>query len=352
MKSEPVLKTGKVLIFTEFADTAQYLHKQLEAAGIQGIAHIDGQTKGNRLDTIRRFAPYYNDASSAALQNLFGTTEIRVLISTDVLSEGLNLQDCTRLINYDIHWNPVRLMQRIGRVDRRMNPQTEARLLADHPEQKDQRGKIIYWNFLPPDELNQLLTLYTKVTHKTLRISKTLGIEHGKLLRPDDNFDILKNFTREYEGELNTIEALDLEFRALLNADPNLEQRLRNLPLRLFSGKEHTTPGTQAVFFCYVIPRPDMTADPVDGQQPWTEAAGETIWLLYDLRTQQITTEPAQIVQLIRSTPDTPRNCQIDQPKLIDIRKKIDQHLKNTYLKTLQAPLGVKPSLKAWMELN
>ena len=57
-----------------------------------------------------------------------------MLISTDVLSEGLNLQDATRMINYDIHWNPVRLMQRIGRVDRRMNPEIEAALKADHPE--------------------------------------------------------------------------------------------------------------------------------------------------------------------------------------------------------------------------
>ncbi|MEX0654156.1 MAG: helicase-related protein [Phycisphaeraceae bacterium] len=352
MKSEPVLKTGKVLIFTEFADTAQYLQKQLEDAGIKGVAHIDGQTKGNRLDVIRRFAPYYNDTSSADLKNLFGTTEIRVLISTDVLSEGLNLQDCTRLINYDIHWNPVRLMQRIGRVDRRMNPEVEARLLADHPEQKDQRGKIVYWNFLPPDELNELLTLYTRVTHKTLRISKTLGIEHGKLLRPDDDYEVLKEFTREYEGELNTVESLDLEFRELLKTHPDLEGRLNNLPLRVFSGKEHPTPGTQAVFFCYVVPRPDMTAEPVDGEQPWTEAAGETLWLLYDLRSEQIATEPAEIVELIRSTPETPRQCKVKQPTLADIRRKVDKHIKNTHLKALQAPLTVKPSLKAWMELN
>ena len=54
-----------------------------------------------------------------------GLKETRILISTDVLSEGLNLQDATRLINYDLHWNPVRLMQRIGRVDRRMDPGVE-----------------------------------------------------------------------------------------------------------------------------------------------------------------------------------------------------------------------------------
>ncbi|MGP1347123.1 MAG: helicase-related protein [Phycisphaerales bacterium] len=352
MKSDPVLKSGKALIFTEFADTAQYLERELKSEGIDGVTHIDSQTKGNRLDIIRRFAPYYNDASSADLENLFGTTEIRVLISTDVLSEGLNLQDCTRLINYDIHWNPVRLMQRIGRVDRRMNPEIEARMLADHPELKGQRGKIVYWNFLPPDELNDLLSLYSRVTHKTLRISKTLGIEHGKLLKPDDNYEVLREFTQEYEGELNTIESLDIEFRNLLKDHPDLEERLAALPLRVFSGKESPSQGTQAVFFCYVIPRPDMTAPAVDGEQPWTESAGETVWILYDLRTEQIATEPAEIVKSIRSNPDTPRRCEIEREALSEIRKKIDKHIKNTHLKALQAPLGVKPSLKAWMELN
>jgi len=352
LKTDPVLKSGKVLIFTEFADTAQYLHKALDKAGIAGVAHIDGQTKGNRLDYIRRFAPYYNDASSADLENLFDTTEIRVLISTDVLSEGLNLQDCTRLINYDIHWNPVRLMQRIGRVDRRMNAEVEARLLADHPEQAELRGKIVYWNFLPPGELNELLTLYTRVTHKTLRISKTLGIEHGKLLKPDDDYEVLRELNEAYDGQLNTTEQLDLEYDALLRNNPGLEDRINALPLRVFSGKERPSPGAQAVFFCYVIPRPDMTADPIDGEQPWTEEAGETVWLLYDLKAAHFVTDPAAIVELIRSTPETPRHCEISQDTLCDIRKKADKHLKNTCLKALQAPLGIKPSLKAWMELN
>jgi len=117
-----------------------------------------------------------------------------VLISTDVLSEGLNLQDATRVINYDLHWNPVRLMQRVGRVDRRMNPEVEARLLADHPDQAPLRGRVAYWNFLPLDELDELLRLYGKVSHKTLRISKTFGIEGQKLLRPEDDFEALRNF--------------------------------------------------------------------------------------------------------------------------------------------------------------
>ena len=116
-----------------------------------------------------------------------------MLLSTDVLSEGLNLQDASRMINYDIHWNPVRLMQRIGRVDRRMNRATEEAMVRDHPEVAASRGKVSFWNFLPPDELNSLLTLYTKVTQKTLLISKTLGIEGKKLLTPEDDYDALKD---------------------------------------------------------------------------------------------------------------------------------------------------------------
>ena len=96
-------------------------------AGIDGVAQVDSATKRNRADVIQRFSPYYNGTSSPELAEQ-GAHEIRVLISTDVLSEGLNLQDASRMINYDIHWNPVRLMQRIGRVDRRMNPEVETRL--------------------------------------------------------------------------------------------------------------------------------------------------------------------------------------------------------------------------------
>ena len=150
----------KILIFTEFADTARYLKRHLDEAGIEGVEQVDSATKKNRADVIQRFAPYYNGLSFPELAEQ-GREEIRVLISTDVLSEGLNLQDASRMANYDIHWNPVRLMQRIGRVDRRMNPEIEKRLVADHPEATASRGKVWFWNFLPPDELNEILSLYT-----------------------------------------------------------------------------------------------------------------------------------------------------------------------------------------------
>ena len=371
LTTDRVLKKYKLLIFSEFADTARYLHCQLVDAGITGVEQIDSGSKKSRGDVIRRFAPYYNGASSAELAEE-GEEEIRVLISTDILSEGLNLQDATRMINYDLHWNPVRLMQRIGRVDRRLNPQVEEQIVADHPDQRALRGNIAYWNFLPPEELNELLTLYKRVTQKTLQISKSFGIEGRKLLTPEDDFDALKDFNEGYEGQTTVEEGMRLELQRLLGADPGLADRIAALPGRVFSGKEHPTPGAKAVFFCYRLPRPAMLPSPAsrsrddgrgaatqspgegkkDDDMPWTEEAGETRWYLYHLEKQAIVEEAAEIVAAIRSTPETLRRCVIEQATLSEIRGKIEKHIENTFLKAMQAPIGVKPILKAWMELN
>ena len=337
------LADQKVLIFTEFADTARYLKRQLDDAGIEGVAQVDSASKGNRADVIQRFSPYYNGTSSPVLAEE-GRQEIRVLISTDVLSEGLNLQDASRMINYDIHWNPVRLMQRIGRVDRRLNPEVEKRLVAEHPQAT--RSKVSFWNFLPPEELNTILTLYRRVTQKTLLISKTLGIEGRKLLTPDDDFDALREFNHAYEGIRTAVEDMHLEYQALLQADPELESRLKRLPSATFSGRERVSEGMRGVFLCYALPALDKETG------EFTEEVGTTRWYLYDLDRDAILDEPGEIVASIRAKPDTPRKCTTDENTLIKIRAKVDKQIKNTYLKRIDAPVGVKPSLKCWMELN
>ena len=339
------LADQKVLLFTEFADTARYLHRQLKDAGIEGVAQVDSATKGNRADVIQRFSPYYNGMSSPALVEK-GRQEIRVLVSTDVLSEGLNLQDASRMINYDIHWNPVRLMQRIGRVDRRMNPEVEERLVADHPEVTSSRGKVSFWNFLPPEELNAILTLFSTVTQKTLLISKTLGIEGKKLLTPEDNYEALKEFNHAYEGTKTAVEEMHLEYQALLQAEPALEARLKRLPGATFSGRKRPTRGARGVFFCYALPALDKEAG------EFTEEAGTTRWYLYDLDRDGILEEPGEIVASIRSKPDTPRKCTTEEKTLVNLRAKVEKHIKNNYLKRVDAPVAVKPALKCWMELN
>ena len=338
------LASEKVLIFTEFADTARYLKRELEAAGFDRMEQVDGSTKKNRADVIRRFAPYYNRADPEL--NLGNREEIRILISTDVLSEGLNLQDASRMINYDIHWNPVRLMQRIGRVDRRMNPQVEKRIRAERPEVAASRGTVRFWNFLPPNELNRLLTLYSRVTQKTLLISRTLGIEGRKLLTPEDDYEALKEFNHAYEGTRTSVEDMHLEYQRLLKADPQLEARLSSFPGQIFSGRRRPAKGVCGVFFCYALPALDKE------KGEFTEEAGSTRWYYYALANDTILNDPSEIVAGIRSRPATPRRCTTEEKTLLSIRKRVERHVKNTYLKRVDAPLGVTPRLVCWMELN
>jgi hypothetical protein len=344
LKDDPALAKGKLLIFTEFADTADYLLDRLTAAKIKGVERIDSRTAGKaRLSTIRRFSPYYNGSSTQELIDA-GDEEIRVLISTDVLSEGLNLQDASRLMNYDLHWNPVRLMQRIGRVDRRRDPVTETRIAAERPDLVPFREKIVFYNFLPPAELNRLLTLYNKVTRKTLRISKALGIEGKKLLTEDDDYQDLQHFNESYEGQRSAMELLELERDKMFRVDPDLQAKLDAFPLRVFSGKSHPAPGSKAAFFCYRLP--------VLQDDNWVFDGGPCRWLLVTLSDGELIEEPTRIAEVIRSLPSTPRVTTNSRTALAEAMTKVEKHLKNTYFKAAQAPVGVKPVLKAWMELN
>ena len=112
----------KVLIFTTFADTARYLYEHLAPWALDGLGvHSALVTGGNDnrstagpskySDILGRFAPNAQNSNDSG-------DEIDILVATDCLSEGQNLQDCDLIVNYDIHWNPVRLMQRFGRIDR------------------------------------------------------------------------------------------------------------------------------------------------------------------------------------------------------------------------------------------
>jgi superfamily II DNA or RNA helicase len=343
LERDELMSRHKVLIFSEYKDTARYVYKTLKDKGFQNIAQVDSGRHADRGETIAAFSPYYNDSSSGELAAR-GIEETRILISTDVLSEGLNLQDATLMVNYDLHWNPVRLMQRIGRVDRRLDPDVEAKMLRDHPEWKELRGKIRFWNFLPPNELDDLLHLYERVAHKTLRISKIFGIEGRQLLKPDDDYEALKEFGKAYEGQTSPIEMMRLRLQEILKENPRMEDELRAMPLRVFSGRESER-AAKAVFLCYAVPG-------ADAEGIWSLEAGATRWYLYDLEKGTIEEEPETIHPLIESKPETPRRLALPKETLTEIRKKTEEHIKNSLLRRLQAPAGQKPVLKVWMELN
>jgi len=215
------------------------------------------------------------------------------------------------------------------------------------------RGKVAFWNFLPPDELDELLRLFQRVTSKVLVISRTLGIEGRTLLTPDDEFDPIRELHEQCDGELSEAEQLRLEYIKLVNQHPELAAALANLPLKAFSGRASPRPDARAVFFCYRIPRVDPNLIATETGQPrWSDSAGFTVWLCYDLAGNRILTEPGAIANLIRSDPATARHCAIDRKSLSDLRKKVEKQVVTAYLRPLQAPPGVTPILKCWMELN
>ncbi|MEK7392114.1 MAG: helicase-related protein [Fibrobacterota bacterium] len=147
----------KVIVFTAFADTAAYLYEQLgpwaketlglESALVTGSGHnqTTRQGLGRELASIlTAFSP----RSKGRPADLASEGEIELLIATDCISEGQNLQDCDCLVNYDIHWNPVRIIQRFGRIDRIGSPNTQIQLV----------------NFWPNMELEEYIGLEQKVS--------------------------------------------------------------------------------------------------------------------------------------------------------------------------------------------
>ena len=104
------LCNGKRLIFTRYVDTAEYLYDNLKTEDTDVIY----SSNKDKQKIVARFAPNANPEHRQSTDE----NELNTLIATDVLAEGLNLQDCGMLINYDLHWNPVRLIQRFGRIDR------------------------------------------------------------------------------------------------------------------------------------------------------------------------------------------------------------------------------------------
>ena len=208
------------------------------------------------------------------------------------------------------------------------------------------RGKVWFWNFIPPEELNEILSLYAKVTQKAFLISEILGIEGRKLLTPEDDYEALREFNHAYEGTRTAVEDMHLEYQALLQAHPQLEARLARLPGAIFSGRKRLPKGVRGVFFCYALPALDKE------KNEFTEEAGTTRWYLYDLDRETTLEEPGEIIASIRSKPETPRRCTTEETTLLDIRKRIEKHIKNSYLKRVDAPVGVKPRLRCWMELN
>jgi SNF2 family DNA or RNA helicase len=168
----------KVIIFTAFADTAGYLYRQLapwasEELGINSALVTGAGSNKTTLPKLRTdlasiltaFAPRAKERPA----ELANDGDIDILIATDCISEGQNLQDCDYLINYDIHWNPVRIIQRFGRIDRIGSPNTRIQLV----------------NFWPNIELEEYINLEQRVSGRMVLLDISATGEEN-IIGPDD----------------------------------------------------------------------------------------------------------------------------------------------------------------------
>ena len=156
------VKGEKLLIFSEAETTVEYLYRELNPGGEDpAIEYLSGDRRDTRDSIIRRFAPNANLSDSKSARG----PEIRVLITTDVVSEGQNLQDCARVLNYDLHWNPVRLIQRFGRVDRIGSPFEEIHLQ----------------NMLPDAQLDESLGLVDRLSDRIQAMHDIIGLDNKVL---------------------------------------------------------------------------------------------------------------------------------------------------------------------------
>jgi hypothetical protein len=149
------LKGAKRLIFTQYADTAKYLYANLNPGDRFPDVEVIYSGDKSKARVVGRFAPKANPE----YRFVKGEAELMTVVATDVLAEGLNLQDCDNIINYDLHWNPVRLIQRFGRIDR---------IGSEHEV-------IFAYNFLPEAGIDKNLGLKERLHNRIQEIHDTIG---------------------------------------------------------------------------------------------------------------------------------------------------------------------------------
>jgi len=217
-----LLKNSKIILFTESKETAEYLDKNINKAHKdQAICFTGGSGEGVRETVIKNF-----DAKAKKQRD-----DYRILIATEVLSEGVNLHRSNVVINYDIPWNPTRMMQRVGRINR-----------------VDTKFDTIYtFNFFPTRQSNDQIKLKEAAEAKINAFLTLLGgdaalLTEGEPVTSHELFDRLvskKTITGEDEGETSELKYLTL-IKSVRDHDADLFEKIKRLPKKARSSKRGT----------------------------------------------------------------------------------------------------------------
>jgi SNF2 family DNA or RNA helicase len=246
-------KNDKVIVFTQYSDTARYIYNQLKK---RGVSSIDVATGASESPTAcaEKFSPISNDIKDMPLAE-----QTRILIATDVLSEGQNLQDAHVIVNFDLPWAIIRLIQRAGRVDR-----------------IGQTADIIYcYSFFPTDGVEQIINLRGRLND---RINENANIVGSDEIFFEGNEQNLRDMFNERSGVLDDDDESEVDlssqayqiWKSATDARPELKQIIPNLQNMIYSTK-HTDSKLKEGVITYA-----RTANDFD-ILTWLDANGEVI---------------------------------------------------------------------------
>jgi hypothetical protein len=228
----------KVLIFSQFADTVDYLAEALHKRGVAQVEGVTGQSE-DPTAAAWRFSPVSNQKPLAS-----PAAELRVLIATDVLSEGQNLQDAHLVVNYDLPWAIIRLIQRAGRVDRIGQKASE----------------ITCYTFWPAEGVERLIRLRDRLQKRLKENAEVVGTDEAFFEEEASN-QPLSDLYHEKSGVLDEesdqeVDLVSYAFQIWKNAtdaDPGLAETIAKLPDVAYSARAHThTPTDPAGALVYI----------------------------------------------------------------------------------------------------
>lgn len=271
----------KVLIFTQFADTVDYVTAQLAQRGITRLAGVTGDSP-DPTEIAWRFSPESNDKRDQVKPE----DELRVLVATDVLSEGQNLQDAFIVVNYDLPWAIIRLVQRAGRVDR----------IGQKAE------KILCYSFLPADGVEHIIHLRSRVRQRLQENAEVVGTDE-MFFEDDRNDQAVRDLFTEKSGILDGEEDAEVDLASYayqiwqnaIAADPTLQKIIPELPPIAYSARAIQDPAN--------LEHPNG----VDGVLVYlrtTEGNDALAWI--DQDGKSVTESQFAILKAAACTPDTP----------------------------------------------
>jgi Helicase conserved C-terminal domain len=211
----------KVLIFSQFADTVYFLERELKTRGIAQLAAATGQSS-DPTEIARRFSPASNS------HTVRREDEVRVLVATDVLSEGQNLQDAHIIVNYDLPWAIIRLIQRAGRVDR---------IGQKAPE-------ILCYSFLPADGVEKIIQLRSRLLERLGENADVVGTDE-RFFEDEARRELLDLYHEKSdlagddgEGEVDLPSRAYAIWKSAIEADPKLEDIISRMPDKSNAARE------------------------------------------------------------------------------------------------------------------